>query len=75
MKHTEKDALINQCEDYLLQRYIPLHSYTGDNIIKQAIKEGYMIELFDKYYAKSAWVSVHCPYTGAFLMLYYIHTN
>ena len=52
MKHTKEDALINDCEDYLLHRYIPIHSYTSEEIIQQAIKEGYMMELFDRHYAK-----------------------
>ena len=51
MKHTKLDSLVNDCEDYLLHRYIPLHSYAGDEIIQQAIKEGYMMELFDRHYA------------------------
>lgn len=51
MRHTKKDALINDCEDYLLHRYIPLHSYTSEEIIQQAIKEGYMMELFDRHYS------------------------
>lgn len=45
------ESLVNDCEDYLLHRYIPLHSYTGEEIIRQAIKEGYMMELFDRHYA------------------------
>ena len=52
MRHTKADALINDCEDYLLHRYIPIHSYTSEEIIQQAIKEGYMMELFDRHYAK-----------------------
>ncbi|QLF86118.1 hypothetical protein CC030809_00062 [Synechococcus phage S-CAM7] len=52
MRHNNTDALINDCEDYLLHRYIPLHSYTGDEIIKQAIKEGYMMDLFYRHYSK-----------------------
>ena len=43
MKHTKTDALINDCEDYLLQRYIPLHSYNSEEIISQAVKEGYIM--------------------------------
>jgi len=50
MRHNKTDALVNDCEDYLLHRYIPLHSYTSDEIISQAIKEGYMMELFDRHY-------------------------
>ena len=52
MRHNKKDALVNDCEDYLLHRYIPLHSYTSEEIIQQAIKEGYMMELFDRHYTK-----------------------
>ncbi len=51
MKHTKSDALINDCEDYLLQRYIPLHSYNSEEIISQAVKEGYMMDLFHRNYS------------------------
>jgi len=50
MRHTKLDALTNDCEDFLLQRFIPLHSYNGDEIISQAVKEGYMMDLFDRDY-------------------------
>ena len=53
MRHNKEDALINDCEDYLLHRYIPLHSYTGDEIIKQAIKEGYMMDLFHRNHSRT----------------------
>ena len=53
MRHNNTDALINDCEDYLLHRYIPLHSYTGEEIIKQAIKEGYMMDLFHRNHSRT----------------------
>jgi len=33
----------------LIHRHIPLHSHSYDNIINQALKEGYQIVKFDRY--------------------------
>ncbi len=38
--------LANSCEDYLLQRYIPLYSTVQQDIIDHAMKEGYQIGLY-----------------------------
>jgi|TARA_B100000282_G_scaffold129349_1_gene92613 hypothetical protein len=46
--HELKEALAEDCEDYLLHRNIPLHSHSYDNIIIQAIKEGYQANKFDR---------------------------
>jgi len=47
--HEDKEALAEDCEDYLIHRHIPLHSHSYDNIINQALKEGYQIVKFDRY--------------------------
>lgn len=41
MSHEYKEALAEDCEDYLLRNHIPLHSHSYDNIILQAFGEGY----------------------------------
>jgi len=33
----------------LIHRHIPLHSHSYDNIIVQAIKEGYQLSKFDRF--------------------------
>ena len=38
LSHDEKEALAEDCEDFLLHRHIPLHSHSYDNIILQAIR-------------------------------------
>ena len=48
MAHDEKEALAGDCEDFLVHRHIPLHSHSYDNIIMQAIKEGYQMTKFDR---------------------------
>jgi len=50
--HEQKEALSEDCEDYLLHRHIPLFSHSYDNIIIQALKEGYRLELFDRFISK-----------------------
>jgi len=49
LTHEDKEALAEDCEDYLIHRHIPLHSHSYDNIINQALKEGYQIVKFDRY--------------------------
>ncbi len=44
----QKECLAEDCEDFLLHRNIPLHSHSYDNIIKQALKEGYQMSKFDR---------------------------
>ena len=48
----EKEALAEDCEDFLLHRHIPLHSHSYDKIILQAIREGYQIDKFDRFVNK-----------------------
>ena len=48
LSHEEKEALAEDCEDFLLHRHIPLRSHSYDNIILHALKEGYCIEGFDR---------------------------
>lgn len=48
MAHDTKEALAEDCEDFLVHRHIPLHSHSYDNIIMQAIKEGYQMTKFDR---------------------------
>ena len=48
LTHEQKEALSEDCEDYLVHRHIPLHSHSYDNIIDQAMKEGYQIAKFDR---------------------------
>jgi len=49
LTHEEKEALAEDCEDYLIHRHIPLYSHSYDNIINQALKEGYQLIKFDRY--------------------------
>jgi len=49
LTHEEKEALAEDCEDYLLHRNIPLHSHSYDNIINQALREGYQLNRFDRF--------------------------
>jgi|TARA_B100000902_G_C27300555_1_gene912530 hypothetical protein len=48
LSHEMKEALSEDCEDYLLHRHIPLHSHSYDNIIIQALREGYQMSGFDR---------------------------
>jgi hypothetical protein len=50
--HEEKEALAEDCEDYLIHRHIPLYSHSYDNIINQALKEGYQLDKFDRFINK-----------------------
>ena len=50
--HEEKEALAEDCEDFLLHRNIPLYSHSYDNIINQALKEGYQLSKFDRFINK-----------------------
>ena len=45
----ERLSLANSCEDFLLHRNIPLHSDAYDDIIVQALKEGYQLRKFNRY--------------------------
>tara|TARA_R100001463_G_C3477042_1_gene216525 strand:+ start:502 stop:687 length:186 start_codon:yes stop_codon:yes gene_type:complete len=54
LSHDEKEALAEDCEDFLLHRHIPLHSHSYDKIILQAIREGYRIDKFDRFVNKPA---------------------
>lgn len=46
LTHVQLEALAEACEEYLDHRFIPLHSHSYTNIIRQAFKEGFM---FSKY--------------------------
>tara|TARA_A100001201_G_scaffold20784_1_gene23124 strand:+ start:410 stop:601 length:192 start_codon:yes stop_codon:yes gene_type:complete len=48
LSHEQKEALAEDCEDYLVHRHIPLHSHSYDAIIDQALKEGYQLSRFDR---------------------------
>jgi len=48
LSHELKESLAEDCEDYLNHRHIPLHSHSYDNIICQALKEGYQLSKFDR---------------------------
>ena len=52
LSHDEKEALSEDCEDYLVHRHIPLHSHSYDNIILQAFREGYQYNKFDRFINK-----------------------
>ena len=52
ISHEEKEALAEDCEDYLIHRHIPLYSHSYDNIINQALKEGYQLRKFDRFINK-----------------------
>lgn len=43
-----KEALAEDCEDFLNHRHIPLHSHSYDRIIIQALREGYQMSGFDR---------------------------
>ena len=48
LTHAEKEALAEDCEDYLIHRHIPLRSHSYDVIIRHAISEGYQVTRFDR---------------------------
>ena len=52
LSHDKKEALAEDCEDYLVHRHIPLHSHSYDNIILQAFREGYQYNKFDRFINK-----------------------
>ena len=52
--HDDKEALAEDCEDYLLHRHIPLYSHSYDTIINQALKEGYQMSKFDRPIRKAS---------------------
>ena len=54
MPHELKEAIAEDCEDYLIHRHIPLQSHSYDNIIMHALKEGYQMRLFDRPIRKPA---------------------
>lgn len=53
LSHEQLEALSEDCEDYLLHRYIPLTSHSYRSIINQALKEGYQIGKFDRFVYKN----------------------
>jgi hypothetical protein len=48
LSHEQKELLAEDCEDFLLHRNIPLRSHSYDNIINQALREGYQLSKFDR---------------------------
>lgn len=48
LTETKKQLLADRCEDFLLHRNIPLHSYTLDDIILQAVREGFQLSKFEQ---------------------------
>jgi hypothetical protein len=48
LNEQQLEALSEDCEDYLVHRYIPLTSHSHHSIINQALKEGYQLEKFDR---------------------------
>lgn len=58
LKHLEKmsdqmkESLSEDCEDFLLHRHIPLRSHSAEDIIIQAMREGYQIDRFDRFINK-----------------------
>ena len=52
MTHEQREALAEDCEDFLVHRHIPLHSHSYDNIINQALREGYQVKKFDRFINK-----------------------
>ena len=68
LSHEEKEALAEDCEDYLLHRNIPLFSHSYDNIIIHALREGYQMDKFDRPIRKTAQELSHSilkPYQDA----------
>ncbi len=54
LSYEEKEALAEDCEDFLLHRNIPLRSHSYYSIILHALKEGYRIEGFDRPIRRTA---------------------
>ena len=52
LTHDELEVLADDCEDFLLHRNIPLFSHSYQNIVSQALKEGYKIDKFDRVIPK-----------------------
>ena len=52
LSHDEKEALAEDCEDYLVHRHIPLRSHSYDNIILKEFREGYQYNKFDRFINK-----------------------
>ena len=48
LSHGELEVLSDDCEDFLVHRNIPLVSHSYVNIIRQALREGYQYEKFDR---------------------------
>lgn len=48
LSHEEKEALAEDCEDFLVHRHIPLRSHSYDTIILHAISEGYQLAKFTR---------------------------
>jgi len=48
LSHEELEVLAEDCEDFLVHRYIPLNSHSYYNIVRQAFLEGYQYERFDR---------------------------
>lgn len=61
MTHDEKECLAEDCEDYLVHRHIPLHSHSYDNIIIQAITEGYQLSRNDRSLSKPPTIHPYFP--------------
>ena len=47
LTHEQKELLAEDCEDFLLHRNILLCSHSYDNIINQALREGYQLNKFN----------------------------
>ena len=54
LSHEEKEALEEDCEDFLLHRNKPLRSHSYDNIILHAVREGYQMAKFDRPIRKAS---------------------
>ena len=54
ISHEQKEALAEDCEDFLLHRNIPLRSHSYDNIILHAVREGYQMAKFDRPIRKAS---------------------
>ena len=53
LNEQQLEALSEDCEDFLVHRYIPLTGLSVQGIINKALKEGYQIEKFDRIIRKS----------------------
>ena len=52
LTHEQKELLAEDCEDFLLNLKIKLHSHSYNNIIQQALNEGYQLHKFDSFLNK-----------------------